>query len=101
MSTDFVRSNPALEKAIAACQTKEQLADVLLRHQQANGLPNATDRVALPSRTGDSSSQHAEAPKNEMPLLRRAVTIGNITRCLEAYSTSGLDYLEGELRKQS
>jgi hypothetical protein len=57
VSTDFTRANPALERAIAECRTKEDLDAVLLRYQEANGMPTRFDRVALPSRMDDSSSQ--------------------------------------------
>jgi hypothetical protein len=99
MSSDFTKANPQLEKEIAGCQTQQELADVLLRHQFANGLPNATDRVALPSRMGDSLSQSPEAPKNDLPLLRRAVTVNGVTKIITAYSCTGLDVLEAELKK--
>lgn len=56
MSTDFTRENPTLSAKIAAAKSPDELRDILIEYQQANGLPNATDRVALPSRSGDSSS---------------------------------------------
>lgn len=61
MSESFTKSNPALEKLIAAAKTQEELSDILLRHQQSQGLPNATDRVALPSRSDLSRQPSAPA----------------------------------------
>lgn len=57
MSQDFTKPNAQLEAQIAAATTKEELDAVLLRYQELNGMPTRFDRVALPSRSGDSSSQ--------------------------------------------
>lgn len=101
MSENFTRENPALSAKLAAAKSPDELRDILLAYQQANGLPNATDRVALPSRTSDapSPSQPEAAKDDGTQLFRRAVTLDNGTiRLIEAYSVGGLDVLESALR---
>jgi hypothetical protein len=99
MSSDFTRKNPALEKIIAACMTKEDLDAALLRYQELNNMPTRYDRVALPSRLGDAPSQSAEEPTINLPLLRRSVVVNGVTHVLTGYSDSGIDVLEQALRK--
>ena len=104
MSQDFTRENPALAAKIAECTTKEQLADILLNHQIASGQPTKFDRVAISESANNwaepSQSSGKDAPKNDgLQLFRRAVTVNGVTRLLEAYSISGLDFLEKEFRR--
>lgn len=99
MTQDFIRRNPALEKIIEKCWTKEDLDAALLRYQELNNMPTRYDRVALPTQMGDAPS-HAEEPSNSVPpLLRREVTVNGIKKVITAYSCTGLDTLEAALLK--
>lgn len=52
MSQDFTQGNKPLEAAIAACTSPQQVAEVLQRHKEANGLPSFDNRYAeLPAPT--------------------------------------------------
>ena len=104
MTESYTKSNPALEKLIAECRSSEELASVLLRHQIASGQPTKFDRVAISESANNwaepSQSSGKDAPKNDgLQLFRRAVTVNGVTRLLEAYSISGLDFLEKEFRR--
>ena len=102
MSENFTRKNPALEKEIAACRSSEEISAVLLRYQELNGMPTKFDRVALPGSAGTSSPQRVAAAKEkDETLLCRIITRPDGSQLLlEAWSFSGLDFLELEARKQ-
>jgi hypothetical protein len=99
MSENFTRENKTLEREIAAATTNEELADVLLRFQRANGLPTRVDRVALPSRSGDSSSQ----PSASVP-VESSGGAGNCVRYLyygnDRYELCGASEAELDAREK-
>ena len=100
MSDNFTQPNRALEEQIAACRNSNEIRDVLLHYQETNSLPTKYDRAALPSREW-ASPESAEAPKSNLPpLLQRDVRLDDgSVKTISAYSTSGLDFLEQQLRK--
>lgn len=101
MAEDFIRKgDKALEAKIAACRTQEELDAVLLHFQEANGMPTRFDRVALPSRMDDSSSQPS-APvesSSETPRYRVIYPHGNARFELEGNSEADLDAQEAKIR---
>lgn len=100
MAEDFIRrGDKALEAKLAAARDGDEIRDILLADQLQRGMPTKYDRVGLPGSAGTGSSEPiVETPKSGDQLFRRAVTIGNVTRLLEAYSVGGLDALENSLR---
>lgn len=99
MADDFIRvGDKALEAKIAAARNANEIRDILLADQQSRGFATKFDRVALPERWA-TAPDSTEAPTTDMPLLRRAVTVNGVTKIITAYSCTGLDTLENELRK--
>lgn len=100
MSQDFTKPNAQLEAQIAAATTKEELDAVLLRYQELNGMPTRFDRVALPSRSGDSSSQPSAPIESSggTPRYRVIYPHGNARFELEGNSEADLDAQEAKIR---
>lgn len=103
MSTDLLQPNPELEKAIAAAQSPQQVAEILRIHQEKSGTPQWDNRPTywpntLPDEAKVPTVPAVTHPESDDRLLRRAVIMPDgTTRLLEAYSTSGLDVLQRAL----
>jgi hypothetical protein len=98
VSDNFIQPNAALEAQIAACQSSAEIAEVLRRHQEANGIPRQTDRYSPAPAALAMLPPVVDAPKEDGRLLRRAATLddGRI-QLVEAYSHYGLDILTAAL----
>jgi hypothetical protein len=92
MSNEFLKSSgPKFDAQVSSATRVEDIVQLCHNDAYTRILPDAT--IAAPS---------AREPEQEegTVLLRRAVTIGDTTRLLEAYSHTGLDVLEAAFRRQ-